>query len=108
MSDETEEQTSRAMTAINGLRVDGLYEYNIAVKGIMRDLLAGKFKEESLPEIARPPFGSGKETIHTNMCGEVRIEWSQAANGGWYVFGPYMPTKRAAIEAWNAVFGGQS
>lgn len=106
VTDEIEKQVERACAQLSErLRTDSTATTCVLAAEIMRDLLAGKFKEEPLPEIAVPKWAFGKPSVHTNLAGDVRIEWSEPQIAGWYVFGPFKPTEREAIEAWNKVFG---
>jgi hypothetical protein len=104
MTDEAsiDEQVERAMIEWRKCwETDTSYRFT---PRIMRDLLAGKFREEALPEIVLPHWISGKASIHTNSGKLIRVEFSEPSINGWHVWGPFRPTKRAAIEAWNAVF----
>lgn len=109
MTDATiDEQVERAIRAYVGDVSDWKsVEWDKPLHEVMRDLLAGKFREAPLPEIARPPWPHDKpprifETAGCEFCVAVGAPGNTR---GWSSFyGPQHDTKRAAIEAWNAVF----
>jgi hypothetical protein len=103
MTDATiEEQVERAMAA-HDIRFWSL-PYQGVVRLMMRDLLAGKFREPQLPEIVPPPWISGKGELNTDRNGQTRVEFHETTVAGWTIYGPWECSKREAIEAFNAAF----
>ena len=102
---DIEAQVERAMAAYKERL--GVYASEMT-SGVAREVLvdfaAGKFREPELPEIARPPGLVGKPSIHTDLNGQSRVQFSQSCIRDWAIYGPYRSSKHYAILAWNAVF----
>lgn len=74
------------------------------VQGIMRDLLAGRFKNEPLPEIAAPPYPHDRLDIFFRRDRKKFYVFANGIDGWCDLTGPDRDTEREAILAWNAVF----
>jgi hypothetical protein len=106
MTDEAsiDEQVERAVAVYRG--EDGLRpKYDTLLHTVMRDLLAGKFKEAPLPEIIPPPWPHSCVALRggpgTSLIFHVRADGKDT----WgCLMGPNGDTAREAIEKWNAVF----
>lgn len=98
MTDDTtiEEQVERAMKQWT------FYNGHPELRQLLRDVLAGKFKEAPLPEIVPPPWPHNELFVAQGGCGFY--VYSKGIDGWGAPHGPSRPTKRECIEAWNAVF----
>jgi hypothetical protein len=77
----------------------------LTLASVMRDLLAGKFKEAPLPEIIPPPWPHSRVALRggpgTSLIFHVRADGKDT----WgCLMGPNGDTAREAITKWNAVF----
>lgn len=106
MTRTAEEQIEAAIAVYRDTYDMGLKpRYDTLLRTVMRDLLAGKFAEEPLPEIIPPPWPTHTlEVIKWGHTYYVVHCMSRASIGdNWPDFhGPERPTKLEAIEAWNA------
>jgi hypothetical protein len=103
MTDEAsiDEQVERAITHL----CDHVNCCRTTARRVMRDLLAGKFKEEPLPEIITPPWPHSCVALRggpsTSMFFHVRAD----GDGTWgCLMGPNGDTAREAITKWNSAF----
>lgn len=104
-TDDTESQIERAMkhyAANSGWQFNENF-----MSHFLRDVLAGKFREEPLPAIAAPPYPHDRLDIFARAGGTPFYVFANGIDGWCDLTGPDRPTKREAILAWNAVFGAR-